>query len=193
MRHNREERGDPQELNAKQQTVATDRGELAVCGFCGVLTWKEDLAEGGLCECGRLPYIAGGQMPELTMERERVNRSDEEYAEDFGARIEHNIAKAQGLVPKINLPKVSKSEPREREDPREVGSHGALADAVYSLRINLGVTQADLAEGLGCHRNTLINLETGKGGGRLQKRTQAKLIAMALEADRPDLVKVFRG
>ncbi|KKL95322.1 hypothetical protein LCGC14_1855710, partial [marine sediment metagenome] len=28
---------------------------------------------------------------------------------------------------------------------------------------------------------------------RLQKRTRAKLIAMALEADRPDLVKVFRG
>jgi len=191
MRHNREERGDPRELSGKEQQVATDRGELAVCGFCGVLTWKEDLEANGLCQCGELPYIAGGQMPDLTMERERTNKSTEEFAEDIGWRIKHSIDKVQGLVPEVSAPEPSKEHFREREDPREVGSRGTLAEAVYSLRANLGVTQEDLAKGLGCHKNTIYNLETAQSN-RLQKRTRAKLIAMALEANRLDLVKVFR-
>ncbi len=181
------------DLSPKEQMNLVDRGELAACGFCGAMTWKEDLQESGRCVCGELPYIAGGEVPEMNDSLGSGDTMD--FVDKLDHQIQRSIRKVQDtslMKPLVKLPQVSKNHPVEREDSREVGSSGPLADAVYSLRVNLGVTQEDLAEALGCHRNTVMNLETGKST-KLQMRTRRKLEVMAEKAEREDLVGKFVG
>ncbi len=184
------EKQNPKGLTDKEQRIAVDRGELAICSICGVMTGIEDLKD-GKCTCGEVPLISGGPLPEVELKRADDMMSDsDEFVNRVMGRIEGNIAQAEGKLPEIAPIKYGEAVPRAA---REVDTKplGKLGTAINGLREALGQTQEEFAKTLGVHRNTIINLETGRSD-QMYMKTRLKFIAVAREAGLDRLAQKFR-
>ena len=104
--------------------------------------------------------------------------------------------RALGLEPKpkpLPEPKPGRGKFRgsqSREEQVEELAPMSLADVMYRLRVALHFSQAEMAERLGCHRNTVINIETG-ATKKLRLALRRNLEAAARGVGRKDLVKVI--
>ena len=180
------EKQDPKELTDKEQRIAVDKGKLAICIVCGVMTWVEDLKD-KKCPCGEIPFISGGPLPEVELKRADDVSDSEEFVDRVMDRIEGNISQAEGELPKVAPIKLGNAVPREPDTKPS----GKLGKAVCGLREILGHTQEEFAKTLGVHRNTIYNLEAGRSD-QMYNKTRLKFIAVAREAGLERLVREFR-
>ena len=189
----------PTELTDKQIMDYTDAGQLALCMFCGAMTWREDLGPDEKCKCGGEPYLYGKDYTEwgnrvkgirAGMGREEAQEALEELSLELDIQEQR---RGGGLSEMTELGKFGDGEGRSKpvHDPEREFTSG-MGRAIYEMRELLGLSQSQLAEAIGCHRNTISNLESGRVKG-VYKDTRLRLWAAAIKVGRRDLEKVFRS